>query len=621
MILLGSLATAVALLVFSALLAGAGNRALRWLHLEIPSALESLLYSLGLGTIFLELAVSVGQLFAPVRVGVISAACVTAAIGITGQFQLLRDLSSVWHRFRALSRLERFLGFVLFGVLALQGLASFAPVTGSDALHYHFTIEALYLRQGFHVEWALLHGFFCALGHQLILTGLAFGSDKLACGLIFVGGAAAVLATIRLARQWTSGAWPFVVALVFALTPVTFWQISAAGAPDIWMCALLPLGVLAILLAQRAQSAPACILAGILAGALAGAKYTGIMMAGALLLAFAAELRSVRKCLIFFGSAIAVGIWPYLRNWIWTGDPVFPFFFARHHNLAGNLVALQSLLKDTGASNPHSFGRTVRFPIFAIADSDGLATWQFLGPLVLALAPIVLLRLRNTPLWRVAMIVWLMVSLAVGVTSGIPRFLLPVLPLALSANLGAVALFTQGRFRLLRAVTVLSVAGFCLAGFVALVMYSRPAWSAALGRVSQESYLRIHAPDFERSEFINSYMESLPVHDTSARALVFFRHLYYLRVPFVAGDPNDSWETSPTGLASNQQWLDFFSRRHIRWVVKAPVYPDELAAALTRLEGDGILRPCATGTVQSIQGFRINGQFVSEPIAILCVNP
>jgi hypothetical protein len=620
MMLLGSLIAAVALVVFSILLAGAGSSALRLLRLEIPSALESLLYSLVLGTIFLELAVSVGQLLPSVRVGVIAAACITAVIGITGQFRVLRDLSAVCDRFRALPRVERFLGVALLGILALQGLASFAPVTGSDALHYHFTIQAQYLHQGFHADWSLLHGFFCALGHQLILAGLAFGSDKLANGLIFLGGVAAALSTFRLARQWTSGAWPFAAALVFALTPVVFWQISAAGAPDIWMCSLLPLGVLAILLALRAPTVSACILAGILAGALAGAKYTGIMMAGALLVAFAVEIRSVQKCLVFFVSALAVGVWPYLRNWIWTGDPIFPFFFARRSDLAGNLMVLHWLLKDTGASNPHGFTRVVRFPIFAIADTNGLAAWQFLGPLILALAPIVLISLRNTRLWRVVMIVWLMVSLAVGMTSGIPRFLLPVLPLALAASLGAVALFTQGRFRLLRTVTVLSIAGFCLLGFAALAVYSRPAWSVALGRISRESYLRIQAPDFERSEFVNSYLATLPVDERSARALVFFRHLYYLHVPFVAGSPDDSWELSPDALVSNQQWIDFFSRRHIRWVVKSPGYPVELAAPLARLERDGVLKPCSIGTVQSIQGFRINGQFASEPIAIFCVS-
>ena len=257
----------------------------------------------------------------------------------------------------------------------------------------------------------------------------------------------------------------------------------------------------------------------------------------------------------------------------------------------------------------------------AVADSDGLAAWQFLGPLVLALAPVALLSVRKTPLWRVVLVVWLLVSLGIGATSGIPRFLLPVLPLALAASVGGVALLTQERFRALRAVTILSLAGFCVAGFGAMALYSRAAWSVALGRVTPESYLRVHGPDFERSLFVNEHLAGFSRTDRSARALIFFRHLYYLQVPFVAGAALDSWEMSPSALSNDQAWRNLFGQRHIRWVVKAPEYPEEFRASLTHLESVGVLQPCATGTVESIQGFRMYGQLAREPIAILCVNP
>jgi hypothetical protein len=323
----------------------------------------------------LELAITFGEFVPNVRYGAIAAAAAS---------QVVRDLRSGWQDFLRLQKLEQWLAAALLAVLTLEGLAALAPITGSDALHYHFTSQAFYLQYGFHANRSLLHGFFCGLGHQLILVGLAFRSDKLATGLLGLGGIAGALATLRLARQFISGAWSFAAALAFALTPVTFWQITSAGAPDVWMCALLPLAVLAVLLAARTQTLGACALAGILAGTCAGTKYTGITMAGALLLALAIETRSAQKCLVFFGSAFAVGCAPYLRNFIWTGDPVFPFLFV-HRLLTGNLNALAVLLKDTGASNPHPFTRVIRFPPFAITDY-GYATWQFLGPLVLALA-------------------------------------------------------------------------------------------------------------------------------------------------------------------------------------------------------------------------------------------
>jgi Protein of unknown function (DUF1420) len=620
MTLYGSLLALLALLVSALLLAGAGKCALDLLRISFDSALESLLFSLALGAVCLELAVSAGEIFPSVRYGVIAAAAITAALGLAAAPAVFRDLGNIWRTFQSLSGLQRFLASSLLFVLALEGLAALAPVTGSDALHYHFTAQAYFLENGFRANWSLLHGFFCGLGHQLILVGLAFGRDQLATGLIYLGGLTATLATLRLAQQWTAGAWPFATALVFTLTPVAFWQITAAGAPDVWMCAFLPLSVLAILLAERTQSVRACVLGGILAGAIAGTKYTGILMAGALLLAFAIEIRSLKKCLVFFSSAVGVGIWPYLRNWIWTGDPIFPFWFARRPHPAGNLDALHSLLKDTGASNPHPLMRVLHFPFFALSD-HGLATWQFLGPLILALGPIALLSVRKTPLWRTVLIVWLIVSLGVGKTSGIPRFLLPVLPIALAASIGGVALLSQQRFHWLRRITIFSLAGFCLVGFAALAAYSWPAWSVALGRVPRESYLREHAPDYERSQFVNAQLAQLSGGDASAKALIFFRHLYYVRVPFVDGDADDSWEMYAASLRSTQAWIDLFARERIRFVVKAPYYPAEFNEPLTRMENDGILKPCASGTVESIQGFRMNGTLAPEPITILCVHP
>ena len=618
MMLLSSLAAAFILLLLALLLTGAGKRVLSFLAIDFASPLESLLFSVTLGAIALELAVTAGELAPNVRYGVIGATVVVALGGFAGMREVLRDLRALRKILAALAKFERLLAFALLGVLALDGLAALAPVTGSDALHYHFPSQRFYLEYGFRAEWSLLQGFYDGLGHKLILTGLAFGSDKLATGLIFLGGATATLATLLLARQFVAGAWPFAVALVFALTPVTFWQMTSAGAPDIWMCALLPLGLLAVLHASRRQNLPAYLLAGILAGAIAGSKYTGILMAGALFVAFAIELRSLQKCLVFFSAAVAVGAWPYLRNWIWTGDPVFPFLLARHPGATANFDALGAFLRDTGASNPHPLARVIWFPLFATTN-HGYETWALLGPLVLALGPIALLSVRRTPLWRTVLIVWLMVSLGIGKTSGIPRFLLPILPVALAASVGGVVLLTQQRFKWLRSVTTLSVAASCLAGFAALLVYSWPAWSVGIGLVSPDAYLRLHAPDYMLSQFVNTQIELLSAGDHSQRALLFFRHVYYVRAPFLNGGPEDNWDANPDLLRSDQAWLQFFSQQQVRWIVKAPNYPPEFSQSLTRLESEGVLKTCASGSVEAIQGFRVNGKMGDEPVSILCV--
>jgi Protein of unknown function (DUF1420) len=610
-----------ALAVSMLLLCGAGETLLRILKTTKISEFDTFLFSAATGTILLELAVSAGELAPNIRTGVRIAVSITALLGFAGVRTIFAALQQIFRKLLAVRGIERLLAALLLLVLTLQGLASLAPLTGSDALHYHFTMQALYLADGFHAPWSLLHGFFCGLSHQLILAGLALGSGQLAQGWLFFGGALGALATLRLVQLWTGGVWPWLAALAFTLTPVAFWQTTAAGAPDIWMCAFVPLCLLAILQARVNSSSSFIVLAGVLAGAIAGTKYTGLIFAAALLVGFLVALRSAGyssavKSWLFFGCATAVGSWPYLRNWFWTGDPVFPFLFSRIHH-AGPLVnrtALTSILLDTGASHTFSLWALLKFPLFAAVDQGH--AWQLLGPLVLIFGPFAIWQFRKNAEGQTVLVIWILGTLGIGATSESSRFLLPLLPVALAASVAGIALITQERWRVLRTLSLMTLGGFIFAGFAAMAVYSRAAWSVVAGRTTAENYLSANSPDYQRSEFLNREVERL---GQPGRALIFFRHLYYVRVPFFNGDPEDTWEMNPPRLNSSADWIRLFARREIRWVLKSPEYPPALTTSLARLENDGVLRLCASGEVESFSGNRIEGNRVREPITLYYV--
>lgn len=611
-------------------LAGVGAALLRALRCSAASAADRSLFSIAAGTILFELAVSAGQLAPGVRTGVRLACAAFGLAGLLGLRNAIADLRECLKNGLILRGAERWLAAALFLVLALQGLASLAPLTGSDALHYHFAAQQIYLNEGFHAPWSLLHGFFCGLGHQLILASLALGSGRLAQLWLFLGGAVATLATLRVARLWSDGIWPWLAALAFALTPVSVWQITAAGAPDIWMCALVPLCFLATVLAtvqpgknSLPPNSGAIVLAGIFAGAAAGTKYTGLLLAAALLAGFLFAARSLSRSMLFFLTAALVGMWPYLRNWVWTGDPAFPFLVAHSHSLqaAGfNAAAVQSILADTGASHSFRVWELLKFPFFAAVDYQHLGLWQLLGPLVLVFAPIAVPQLRKSLHGRVAILIWFAGSLLVGFNSAMARFLLPLLPIALAASIAGAALAMRHRWRVLRVLSLLTLGGFIFAGFVAMAFYSRPSWSVALGRVAPEEYLAANAPDYQMTQFVN---REVPRLGGSGRVLLSFHHLYYLQVPYYYGDPDDSWEMNPDTLnaADSQRiWRRLFARHQIHWVLKAPGYPEELAASLARLEREGILFPCATGEVEDFSGNRIEGVRIRVPLTLMCVH-
>jgi len=598
------------------LFAGLGRFLLDRARLPIENSVERWLASIALGVVSVELLVSLGELAPNVRAGVLFALALAAALALLSILAVLRDTREIIRKIANLKGLERWLALSLGGILFLEAFAAMAPLTGSDALHYHFPVPSLILREGFHPNWFLSHSFFTGLSHQLILAGLAAGSERLALGWIYLGGAVASLAGVHLARQWLSGIWPWLAALAFLLAPVTFWQITTAGAPDIWMAFFVTLGVLSIVRAKESPRLAATVFAGVMAGAIAGTKYTGLLLAAFLFAAFIWEVRRFRRSMIFFSSAAITGFWPYLRNWVWSGDPVFPFLT---HHLEPNRVnayALAAYLADTGASVPRNLWQIMRFPLFAAVGPAHVDLSNFLGPLVLCFAPLTVLAVRKTPLWRVVLIVWLGGAVGIGLTSGMMRFLLPLLPTALAASMVGVAQLQGRRWRTVRVAVIVSIAGFLLFGLGGLALYERNSWAVSVGLISREKYLREHAPDYARSEFVNDYLSG---RESEGRALIFFRHVYYLRVPFAYAHPDASWAMNPELLQTDDAWRSLFRNQHIRWVVRAPDYPESLSIALKRLESENILVQCATGTVEDWAGNRIGGTRQLQSITILSV--
>jgi len=255
--------------------------------------------------------------------------------------------------------------------------------------------------------------------------------------------------------------------------------------------------------------------------------------------------------------------------------------------------------------------------LFAAIDQLHPGFWQFLGPLALAFAPLLLLVVRNTPAWRAALTVWILGAIGIGATSGMTRFLLPVLPIAIAAVLAGVAQLKSAGWRLVRYTSLASVCSFLLLGAAGMLVYNRAALSAAVGLTPGEDYLRQHAPEYEKAQFIN---EALAGKESDGKTLVFLRHVYYLRVPFLYGDPAASWAVDPAKLQTAEEWRRLFREQGIRWVVRAPEYPTEIASPLLELEASGQLQRFAETNVSDFQGMRITGARQSVPLVIFEVN-
>jgi hypothetical protein len=295
---------------------------------------------------------------------------------------------------------------------------------------------------------------------------------------------------------------------------------------------------------------------------------------------------------------------------------MFPFLLRHLAPEKVNSYTLAALRDDTGAGQHVSFWQLLKFPVFAALDPKHPGFWQFLGPLILCFAPLLILAISKTATSRVTLTVWIVGALGIGFSSGMPRFLLPLLPIALAATFAGVSGLTARGWLAARLVCAATIGVFLLFGAASLALYDHAALLTAVGLISEQDYKREHVPEYATTEFINSALQEKKL---DGKALVFVRHLFYLRVPFLYGDPSSSWAVDPSRLQTPEEWRAFFQAENVRWVVRSPEYPEAIAAPLTELERTGQLSQIAQAEVSEFQGSRIYGQRQKIVVTILRV--
>jgi uncharacterized protein DUF1420 len=597
--------------------AALGILLMRSLRLELESDVENLLVAVAVGLITTEILLFLIQITQHIRLGCLATVALLCGI-------LIWEWKSVWERLRGTLRHivpqsspHRWLLILVVVVASIEFLSALAPLNGSDALQYHFTVQKQILEQGFYPIFSNSHSFICGQHHLLILLGLALGSEQLAMGFIYLGGVLSAASMACLASRWAS---PLIVTgfvAIFLLSPIVFWQVTSSGSPDIYMALLVSTAVIVLGQKNSANRWGQALLVGYLVGGIAGAKYTGCFIAAALALAVVVELRTTLGASLFLAGSFASGIWPYLRNFVWTGNPVFPFLSTRLSRELVTTYAIANMYKDTAPSASHNPIDALPFLFFAGIRRSGPGLWEFFGPTVLVLAPLILLAVKNERQWRVSIIVWFASSLAISFSSGLARFLLPIFPLALSCAAAGFEVSWRERWTIVRRITgsLLILTGFaCAVGFA---MYFQDQLRVAVGLEKKSDYLKDKAPDYQVAFAVNELLGS---RKSQQKTLVFLRHLYYLDIPYVNGDPSTSFEVDPERMQSTQDWRTFFEKKNIAYVVRSPVYPPAIAGPLEEMERTGDLTPIAHAEVQNFLDKRVDQSRATIPVVILKVN-
>ncbi len=219
---------------------------------------------------------------------------------------------------------------VIFGLSALQALT---PPWNYDGLMYHLQAPRLFLQAGriaFQPEnWPANY----PLTTEMLYTlGMAFGSDTFARLMHLTLAAWLVLATFVTGRHFLgkSGGW-LAATILLGIPMYPIW--GSLSNVDMGWSLWGFLALFAMLRWQKSDNRRWLALAGVLAGLAIGSKYLalGLMFPVGMWILWHARRGGWKTMLvngvIFGGVALAVASPWYLKNWLWTGNPVYPLLW------------------------------------------------------------------------------------------------------------------------------------------------------------------------------------------------------------------------------------------------------------------------------------------------------
>jgi len=422
-------------------------------------------------------------------------------------------------------------------VVILQLVAALAPPTPSDwdGVSEHLAQAKQYARDGrIHPLWYDHHSQFPGTVQMFYMVAHVSEIPRAAKLFHWGFGVMAIGATMLAGRRLlapAAGTWG---ALILATTPGFAW-LMGVGYVDL---AVTTCGILALYFFARwlrDDRDGYLWLSALMAGAGAGTKMQGLALLGLLavgiVVARRTDARAVRLTGAYLGIALALcGPW-YLKSYLLTGNPVYPFahevfggkmwsadraagyrYDQRNFGKGelpplGEFRALPPLQR--AFAGPHRplnlllapINVTIDPPAFTVPLTPfGAFATDSVGPLWLALLPLLVIFRRPPPvrwmLW-VLLPLWLWWLWSMQLT----RYLLPTLALVAPAA-GWVVVEAVHRSGALGAAVRWTLAIWTVVALLLMGLYVYPQAPAALGLVDAETYLS-GFPLVRVSEFVN----------------------------------------------------------------------------------------------------------------------
>ena len=422
----------------------------------------------------------------------------------------VREAPSRWKHLSPAGKLLAAL-MIWIGVLAV--LIALAPPTAYDALMYHLLGPRQFLEQGSVFpstsRWWINFPFLAEMGYA---APLALLSDSAARLLHLVWATLFLTTTFGLARRWAEAStarWAIAIVLGMPLLAI----VAADADTDFVWSTLELLCLAALLVGIETKNRGWIALAGIFAGMALGAKYLSFVGVGTLaaLLGWLNARRGFRStvsslCLFMLTAGFVAVPW-YLKNWIWLGDPLFPYLLGGWRLDPPRMWAASQLAQ--GFSRPSGLIAWLALPLRMFVEP-----WKFgssfppslllLGALLFPFVP----RTRTLNAIGLLVLSWYVLwSLGPGL---IARYLVPAVPLAAILSAHSVGRFALSRrVRRLGRILVVALAVTSLASTALIltgIAVKDDVLAVITGAKSRDDYLRDVIPTYPAVAFALSHL-------------------------------------------------------------------------------------------------------------------
>jgi hypothetical protein len=243
---------------------------------------------------------------------------------------------------RIASSRPRVPGGLLEGARLWQGVAvvavlfafvgAIAPESEFDALWYHLNLPKLALAEGHLVDLPHEYVSLFPLNWEFVFgAGLAVSGPTAAKLLHFACLPLTALAVFQLVRRFVPGASPWLAVALFVTVPTVLWEATTAYT-DLALAFHTSLAVLALACFIERRSWPWFAMAALNLGIGLGTKHLALLVLLALVTVLVVCLcahgervwPALRTGVLLVGIALLLASPWYVRNWVASGNPVFP---------------------------------------------------------------------------------------------------------------------------------------------------------------------------------------------------------------------------------------------------------------------------------------------------------